>query len=78
MCRTLSSCSAERMHALFITIDTDEYRHDRGTVDFDPHLISIAGDPAAIAAVAKAYRVYFQKVPLEQDGYAMDHTAMVS
>jgi protein SCO1/2 len=27
--------------------------------------------------VAKAYRVYFKKVPLDQGGYTMDHTAIV-
>ena len=37
----------------------------------------VTGDPAAIAAVAKAYRVYSKKVPLEQGGYTMDHTAIV-
>jgi protein SCO1 len=44
---------------------------------FDPHLIGLTGDPAAVAAVAKAYRVYYKKVPLEQGGYTMDHTAIV-
>ena len=32
---------------------------------------------AGIAAVAKAYRVYYKKVPLDQGGYTMDHTAIV-
>jgi protein SCO1/2 len=44
---------------------------------FDPHLSGLTGDPAAIAAVAKAYRVYFKKVPLDEGGYTMDHTAIV-
>ncbi|HEY3029519.1 MAG TPA: SCO family protein, partial [Bradyrhizobium sp.] len=44
---------------------------------FDPHLSGLTGDPAAIAAVAKAYRVYFKKVPLDESGYTMDHTAIV-
>ena len=44
---------------------------------FDSHLSGLTGDAAAIAAVAKAYRVYFKKVPLEQGGYTMDHTASV-
>src|SRR6266446_5215357 len=55
--------AADRTRALFIT--------------FDPHLSGLTGDPAAIAAVAKAYRVYFEKVPLDQGGYTMDHTAIV-
>ena len=32
---------------------------------------------AALAAMAKAYRVYFKKVPLDGGNYTMDHTAIV-
>jgi len=71
---------AERVRALFVTIDPErdtpaalkEYLSS-----FDPHLSGLTGDPAAIAAVAKAYRVYVKKVPLEDGGYTMDHTAIV-
>src|SRR2546430_9503079 len=71
---------ADRTRALFITVDPER---DTQTViqdylsSFDPHLSGLTGDPAGIAAVAKAYRVYFQKVPLDQGGYTMDHTAIV-
>ena len=37
----------------------------------------LTGDPAAIATVAKAYRVYYKKVPLDGGEYTMDHTAIV-
>jgi protein SCO1/2 len=71
---------AERMRAFFITVDPER---DTPAVikdylsSFDPHLSGLTGDPADIAAVAKAYRVYYKKVPLEQGGYTMDHTAIV-
>jgi protein SCO1 len=71
---------ADRMRALFITVDPER---DTPPVikdylsSFDPHLSGLTGDPATIAAVAKAYRVYFKKVPLDQGGYTMDHTAIV-
>jgi protein SCO1 len=71
---------ADRTRALFITVDPER---DTPVVikdylsSFDPHMIGLTGDPAAIAAVAKAYRVYFKKVPLDQGGYTMDHTAIV-
>jgi len=71
---------AEKVQPLFITVDPER---DTPAVikdylsSFDPHLLGLTGDPAAIAAVAKAYRVYFKKVPLEQGGYTMDHTAIV-
>jgi protein SCO1 len=71
---------ADRMRALFITVDPER---DTPAVikdylsSFDPHLSGLTGDSATIAAVAKAYRVYFKKVPLDQGGYTMDHTAIV-
>jgi protein SCO1/2 len=71
---------AERTRALFITVDPER---DTPPVmkdylsSFDPHLSGLTGDAAAVAAVAKAYRVYFKKVPLDQGGYTMDHTAIV-
>ena len=34
------------------------------------------GDLPSIAAVAKAYRVYFKKVALDGGDYTMDHTAI--
>ena len=77
--RTLGP-EADRMNAVFITIDPER---DTPAVikdylsSFDPHLVGLTGDPTAIAAVAKAYRVYSKKVPLDQGGYTMDHTAIV-
>jgi protein SCO1 len=71
---------AARTRALFITVDPER---DTPTVikdylsSFDPQVVGLTGDAAAIAAVAKSYRVYFKKVPLEQGGYTMDHTAIV-
>ena len=71
---------ADRTRALFITVDPER---DTPSVmkdylsSFDPHLLGLSGDPAAIAAIAKGYRVYYKKVPLDQGGYTMDHTAIV-
>jgi protein SCO1 len=71
---------ADRTRALFITVDPER---DTPAVmkeylsSFDKHLTGLTGDAAAVAAVAKAYRVYFKKVPLDQGGYTMDHTAIV-
>ena len=71
---------ADRTRALFITVDPE--RDTPAAMkdylsSFDPHLTGLTGDPAAVAAVAKAYRVYFKKVPLDQGGYTMDHTAII-
>ncbi len=70
----------DRVRAMFITVDPErdtpaalkEYLSS-----FDPRLAGLTGEPEAIAAVAKSYRAIFRKVPLEQGGYTMDHTAIV-
>jgi protein SCO1 len=68
------------VRALFITVDPER---DTPAVlkdylsSFDPRVIGVTGDSAAIAAVEKAYRVYAKKVPLDGGGYTMDHTAIV-
>ena len=71
---------ADRAAALFITVDPQ--RDTPATLkdylsSFDPHLRGLTGSTDATAAVAKAYRVYYKKVPTEGDDYTMDHTAIV-
>jgi protein SCO1 len=71
---------ADHTAALFISVDPE-----RDTpaamkdylANFDPHIRGLTGDAAALDAVAKAYRVYYKKVPLEGGDYTMDHTAIV-
>jgi protein SCO1 len=71
---------ADRAGALFITVDPER---DTPAVlkdylsNFDPHLRGLTGDPAAVAAALKAYRVYAKKVPTDGGDYTMDHTAVV-
>jgi protein SCO1/2 len=71
---------ADRVKAAFITVDPE--RDTPAALNdylssFDPRLKGLTGDPIAITAVAKAYRVYFKKIPLNTGGYTMDHTAIV-
>jgi len=71
---------ADRIGALFVTVDPER---DTPAVlkdylsSFDPRVIGVTGDPAAVASMEKAYRVYAKKVPLDGGGYTMDHTALV-
>jgi protein SCO1 len=71
---------ADRIGALFITVDPER---DTPAVlkdylsNFDPHLRGLTGDPTAVEAALKAYRVYAKKVPLKAGDYTMDHTAVV-
>jgi protein SCO1/2 len=71
---------ADRLGALFITVDPERDTPEalkEYLSSFDPHLVGLTGDLNAVGAVAKAYRVYFKKVPLDDGGYTMDHTAIV-
>jgi protein SCO1/2 len=71
---------ADRVQVLFVTVDPER---DSPAVlkdylsNFDPHLRGLTGDPAAVNAALKAFRVYAKKVPLEGSDYTMDHTAVV-
>jgi protein SCO1/2 len=68
---------ADRVGALFVTVDPERDTPDKMKdylSSFDPHLRGLTGDPAAVATMLKAYRVYFRKVP-QENGYTMDHYA---
>jgi protein SCO1/2 len=71
---------ADHAAALFITVDPER---DTAPVlkdylsSFDPRLRGATGEPKAVDAAEKAYRVYAKKVPGENGDYSMDHTALV-
>jgi protein SCO1/2 len=70
----------DRVAAFFVTVDPERDTPDvlkEYLSSFDPRLRGLTGDPASVAAMEKAYRVYSKKVPLEAGGYTMDHTALV-
>ena len=71
---------ADRIGALFVTVDPERDTPAKlkdYVSSFDPRLRGLTGDPSAVAAMEKAYRVYSKKVPLQAGGYTMDHTAIV-
>ncbi|MBS0539724.1 MAG: SCO family protein [Proteobacteria bacterium] len=73
--------TAKKVNLVFITIDPERDTREliKGYVsNFGETFIGLTGTPAEIAAAAKAYRVYYQKVP-GKDGspYLMDHSSIV-
>jgi protein SCO1/2 len=70
----------DKVGAYFVSVDPER---DTPAVlkeylsSFDPRLRGLTGDPVAVAAMEKAYRVYSKKIPLDGGGYTMDHTALV-
>ena len=71
---------AERATGLMITVDP-ERDTPKSLKDyigsFGPHMHALTGEPAKIASIAKAYRVYYKKVPLAGGDYTVDHSALV-
>jgi len=71
----------KNVNLVFITVDPerDTPKLLKGYVgNFGPTFIGLTGTREQIAAAARAYRVYFQKVP-GKDGspYLMDHSSIV-
>ncbi|MFO1240823.1 MAG: SCO family protein [Sphingomonadaceae bacterium] len=67
-----------KVQPLFITVDPERDTPaalGSFTKAFHPRLIGLTGSPEAIAAVARAYGVYFQKSPGVTPGtYLVDHS----
>ena len=71
---------ADKVNAWFVSVDPE--RDTTAAMkdylsSFDPHLKGLTGDPADVAKVLSAYRVYARKVPLKDGDYTMDHTALI-
>jgi len=71
--------AADRVQVLFVTVDPD-----RDTAEllkayvpaFDPRFVGLRGDAKATEAVAKEFRIVYQKVPgATPSTYTVDHSA---
>lgn len=69
---------ADKLNAVFVTVDperdTQQVMQDY-LAYFDPRIIGLTGDLPAVQAMAKSRFIYFAKVPQEDGGYTMDHSA---
>lgn len=71
---------AAPVRAIFVSVDPE-----RDTPDvladylsaFGDRIIGLTGTPDEIAKVAKDYRVFYQRVPLDDGDYTVDHTASI-
>ena len=71
-----------RVTPIFVTVDPERDTPEqlaRYVPSFHPRLVGLTGSLAEIQAVAKAYRVYYQKVKDERSSapYTMDHTSII-
>ncbi|HTN95948.1 MAG TPA: SCO family protein [Nordella sp.] len=71
---------AKDFKVFFVTVDperdTAEFMKSYLT-SFDPRIIGLRPSAEELAQVARAYRVFYEKVPTSDGGYTMNHTALV-
>ncbi|MCB1465910.1 MAG: SCO family protein [Rhizobiaceae bacterium] len=71
---------ADRINLVFISVDAERdgpTEMKQYLEAFDDRIIGLTGTDEQIDAAAKAYKIYYSKVPLERGDYTMDHTASV-
>jgi protein SCO1/2 len=74
--RRLLGESARDVRVAFITVDPERDTPEllgRYVTAFDPTFVGLSGDARATRAVARGFRVFYQKVP-QAHGYTMDHS----
>jgi protein SCO1/2 len=67
---------ADRVQVLFITVDPE--RDTQAVLSqyvsaFDPRFVGLTGSVEQIAAVAKDFKAFYQKVPTPNGSYTVDH-----
>ena len=77
--RQMLGADASRLQVLFVTLDPER---DTPSVlaqyvpAFDPSFVGLIGDAPATEATAKAFKIFYQKVPgPTPTSYTLDHTA---
>ncbi len=73
---------ADRVTPIFISVDPGRDTPEKLAAyvkNFSSRLVGLTGTPEEIATVAKAYKVYYKKVPNDASpgDYTMDHSAII-
>jgi protein SCO1/2 len=72
---------ADRLVPIMITVDPERdtpAQLKNYAQNFDKRVVMLTGSAEEVAVAARAYRVYYQKRPLEKAGeYTMDHSAYI-
>jgi protein SCO1/2 len=70
---------AERVQVLFVSVDPERDTPEflaKYVPAFDPRFVGLSGSVEEVAATAKEFKVFYQKVPgSEPDQYSVDHFA---
>lgn len=77
----LGDDATKKVNLVFVTVDPerDTPKLLKGYVgNFGPTFVGLTGTPEQISQAARAYRVFYQKVPSKDDGpYLMDHSSII-
>lgn len=69
---------ADRLQVLFVTVDPERDTAEvlkRYVPAFHPGFLGLTGSAEDIARTAKEFKIFYQKQPLPNGGYSMDHSA---
>ncbi|MGH6925699.1 MAG: SCO family protein [Propylenella sp.] len=69
---------AEKLRFVFVTVDperdTQQMMSDY-VAAFSDRIVGVTGEPDAVHAMTRDYKIFSRKVPLDGGDYTMDHTA---
>ena len=71
---------ADAIDFVFVSVDWERdgpQQVSRYLQSFDERMIGLSGTQAQVEAAADAFRIHVRRVPLDDGGYTMDHTASV-
>jgi protein SCO1/2 len=67
----------KRVRGVLITVDPERDTPAllaKYVTAFEPTFLGLTGDPAATRRAARAFKVFYQKVPTSKEDYTMDHS----
>ena len=68
----------DKVQVLMVTVDPERDTQQvlsQYVPSFNPGFLGLYGDAGATARAAKEFKVYFQKQPVKDGGYSVDHSA---
>jgi protein SCO1/2 len=72
--------AADRVQVVLVSVDPERDTPELLKIyvsSFDPRFRGLTGTPDEVAAMARAWRAYYRRVPLDGGQYTVDHTSAV-
>lgn len=71
------AADGKQLRVFFVTVDPERDTTDMlgDYVSWVPGVVGVSGSPDEVAKAIKAFRIFASKVPLDDGGYTMDHSA---